>query len=140
MGAAARELGLRQDLQASRERLILAREEERRRLRRALHDEVGPAIAGLGLRTEAARRLVQTDPGVRQMRSWWYATGRRASSTTSDGWHTTCAHPRGRAGLAGALQQHARAVSSLTVTVTAADLGALPAAVEAAAYRIAIEA
>ncbi|MET0523042.1 MAG: hypothetical protein ABW156_13935, partial [Jiangellaceae bacterium] len=55
VSAAARELILRVDLQRSRERLVLAREEERRRLRRALHDEVGPAIAGLGLRTEAAR-------------------------------------------------------------------------------------
>ena len=141
VGAAARELGLRQDLQRSRERLVLAREEERRRLRRALHDEVGPAIAGLGLRTEAARRLVQTDP----------SGAADALVVVRDGTQGLVDDIRRLAydlrppaldelGLAGALQQHARAVPSLTVTVTAADLGALPAAVEAAAYRIAIEA
>src|SRR5690606_40430164 len=42
-------------LQHSRERLVMAREEERRRLRRDLHDGVGPQLAALTLRLEAAR-------------------------------------------------------------------------------------
>ncbi|GHO55878.1 histidine kinase [Ktedonobacter robiniae] len=43
------------DLQSSRERLVTAREEERRRLRRDLHDGLGPQLASLTLKLETAR-------------------------------------------------------------------------------------
>lgn len=38
-----------EDLEATRERLVEVRHEERRMLRRELHDELGPALAGIGL-------------------------------------------------------------------------------------------
>ena len=72
----ARQLGgalharlLHQDLQRARERLVLAREEERRRLRRDLHDGIGPALAGLTLKTETARALLPpgSDGASRQL-------------------------------------------------------------------------
>jgi signal transduction histidine kinase len=50
------------DLQAARERLVLAREEERRRLRRDLHDDLAPTLAALGLTAATARQLLQADP------------------------------------------------------------------------------
>ena len=50
------------DLKRSRERLVAAREEERRRLRRDLHDGLGPSLAGLSFGLEAARRLVDERP------------------------------------------------------------------------------
>jgi two-component system NarL family sensor kinase len=50
-------LGLRQDLQQSRERIVLAREEERRRLRRDLHDGLGPQLAAIALQLETVRDL-----------------------------------------------------------------------------------
>ena len=50
------------DLQRSRERLITTREEERRRLRRDLHDGLGPQLATLTLKLDAARNLLAHEP------------------------------------------------------------------------------
>jgi signal transduction histidine kinase len=46
------------DLQSSRERLVTTREEERRRLRRDLHDGIGPTLTGIALQLNAVRKLV----------------------------------------------------------------------------------
>jgi signal transduction histidine kinase len=48
-------------LQQARDRLVLAREEERRRLRRDLHDGVGSALAGARMLTEVVRRTVSDE-------------------------------------------------------------------------------
>ncbi len=53
-----------EDLKESRERLVLAREEERRRLRRNLHDDLAPRLAALALTASAAETLLSTDPSV----------------------------------------------------------------------------
>jgi signal transduction histidine kinase len=50
------------DLQRERERLVTAREEERRRLRRDLHDGLGPQLASLTLKLETARNRLANDP------------------------------------------------------------------------------
>jgi signal transduction histidine kinase len=50
------------DLQRSRESLVTTREEERRRLRRDLHDGLGPTLASFALRLNAARKLVRPKP------------------------------------------------------------------------------
>ena len=52
-------------LRRSLDRLVLAREEERLRLRRDLHDGLGPALAGVALGVEAARNLMDTDRRAR---------------------------------------------------------------------------
>ena len=52
------------DLQRSRERLVNAREEERRRLRRDLHDGLGPQLATLTLNLDAARNLLGQEPAA----------------------------------------------------------------------------
>ncbi|HEX5015621.1 MAG TPA: sensor histidine kinase [Candidatus Limnocylindrales bacterium] len=62
VGVAAHAALLTEDLRASRERLVTAREEERRRLRRDLHDGLGPALAAIGMRAGAAESLVRDDP------------------------------------------------------------------------------
>lgn len=51
-------------LAESRARIAEARDEERRRLRRELHDGFGPALAGVGLGLQASRSLLRTDPAA----------------------------------------------------------------------------
>lgn len=64
--AAALAQGLRLNvaLQRSREQLVLAREEERRRLRRDLHDELGPSLASQTFRLDAILDLPGHDPAA----------------------------------------------------------------------------
>lgn len=62
MGIAVHSVLLSEDLRHSRERIVTAREEERRRIRRDLHDGLGPSLAALSLQVEIARDLIATDP------------------------------------------------------------------------------
>lgn len=64
IGVAAHAVLLTADLQRSREQLVIAREEERRRIRNDLHDGLGPVLSGLKLRAETARNLVGDNPQV----------------------------------------------------------------------------
>ena len=64
IGVAAHAVQLTSDLQHSREQLVIAREEERRRIRNDLHDGLGPVLSGLKLRAETARNLVGDNPQV----------------------------------------------------------------------------
>ena len=50
------------ELQHSRTQLVTAREEERRRLRRDLHDGLGPVLGSLILQLDTARNLFKSDP------------------------------------------------------------------------------
>ena len=61
VGVAARTVSLADDLQRSRERIVTSREEERRRLRRDLHDGLGAQLAALVMQAGIAQRLVRTD-------------------------------------------------------------------------------
>jgi signal transduction histidine kinase len=61
VGVAVHATRLTADLQRSRERLVTAREEERRRLRRDLHDGLGPTLAAQTLKVGSARALYQRD-------------------------------------------------------------------------------
>lgn len=62
IGIAARTVSLADELQRSRERIVMSREEERRRLRRDLHDGLGAQLVGLIMEAGNARRLIRADP------------------------------------------------------------------------------
>jgi signal transduction histidine kinase len=61
-GAAVHAAKLTSDLRRSRQQLVAAREEERRRLRRDLHDGLGPTLASLNLKIDTARNQLKKDP------------------------------------------------------------------------------
>jgi signal transduction histidine kinase len=61
-GMLARAARLSAELQSAREQLVTAREEERRRLRRDLHDGLGPQLASQTLTLTTAARLIRRDP------------------------------------------------------------------------------
>jgi signal transduction histidine kinase len=63
-GAAAHAAQLTASLRESRERLVLAREEERRRMRRDLHDGLGPTLASQTFALDAAIDLLESDPSA----------------------------------------------------------------------------
>ena len=142
--AAARASSLATQLQASREQLISAREEERRRLRRDLHDGLGPSLGAVVLRIDTARNLAVDRPEdadrlLRQARDDVAA----ALSDVRRLVHDLRPPALDDLGLTGAVRQQAGRVLAPSVTVTVdADPGVedLPAAVEVAAYRIASEA
>src|SRR5207245_9003214 len=67
VGIAAHAVRLTADLQRARTRLVTAREEERRRLRRDLHDGLGPQLASQTLTLTAVRKLLRQDPEAAEM-------------------------------------------------------------------------
>jgi two-component system, NarL family, sensor kinase len=139
-------LKLTLDLQHSRARLVSAREEERRRLRRDLHDGVGPSLAAMVLKLNVLDATVD-DPSstelLREVREETKGAIAEIRRLVDD------LRPPAldEVGLLGALRQKAVSLSAhggdepLVVEVDGPDrLPPLPAAAEVAAYRIAMEA
>jgi len=144
-GVAAYAVRLTADLQRSRERLVAAREEERRRLRRDLHDGVGPQLAALTLKIETARNKLGGDPGARDLLSDLADRARAAVADVRRSVHALRPPALDELGLLPALRETAAQYgqAGLRVRVEAPEGGTLPplpAAVEVAAYRIAQEA
>jgi two-component system, NarL family, sensor kinase len=127
-------------LRASREASIAGIEDERRRLRRDLHDGLGPTLTGVAYAADAARNLLATDLAAadRQLAAVRSSTEEAIKEIRRlvDGLRPPALD---ELGLVAALRQHAAGLP-LPVTVTADDLPALGAAVEVAAYRIGVEA
>lgn len=64
VGGVVHTTGLVEELRAAQERLVAAREHERRRLRRDLHDGLGPALAGLGFQVDTIANLARSGQEV----------------------------------------------------------------------------
>jgi signal transduction histidine kinase len=147
LAVAVRATLLATQLGHAREALVTAREEERQRLQRDLHDGLGPALTGVVLKADAARRLAMSDP---QRAADLMGELRAETTATIDGIRRLVNELRPLAldglGLVGALREQAGALTRrvdgtpLRITVEAPALPRLPAAVEVAAYRIAMEA
>ncbi|HXH22500.1 MAG TPA: sensor histidine kinase [Dehalococcoidia bacterium] len=147
VGAAAHSVRLSQDLTLSRERLVSAREEERRRLRRDLHDGLGPRLASLMLKLEAATNLLTRDPAaVARLLGELKGQTQEALADVRRAVYDLRPPALDELGLLSALREHAsRSVGAgeggpAVRFLTPDCLPALPAAVEVAAYRIVVEA
>jgi signal transduction histidine kinase len=143
-GVAVYAVRLTADLQRARERLVTAREEERRRLRRDLHDGLGPALASVTLMADAARNLLAYDPAaadalLRDLKEQAQAATREVRRVV----YQLRPPALDELGLVPALQEQAAQYGQAGLRVSVAapqELPPLSAAVEVAAYRIAQEA
>jgi signal transduction histidine kinase len=142
-GAAAHTVRLNKDLRRSRRRLVAAREEERRRIRRDLHDGLGPLLASQTLTLDAVEKLLERDPD--QARNLIRALKAQSDSAVKDIRHLIydLRPPElDNFGLLTALKHTAERLSTPNFHVSIDQtemLPALPAAVELAAFRIAQE-
>jgi two-component system NarL family sensor kinase len=135
---------LSQELQRSRERLVAAREEERRRLRRDLHDGLGPILTAVTLKADAARSALAMEPN----RTEALLVGLRGDAKQALGDLRRVVYDLRPAaldelGLLGALRQQVDRFDRdrVATTLQAPEvLPPLPAAVEVAALRIVTEA
>jgi len=152
-GVAAHSVRLMDELQRAREQLVLAREEERRRLRRDLHDGLAPALAALGLTAAAVGELIPANPELATTVLAKLQSAIRASVGDVRRLVYDLRPPTlDELGLVEAIREQAakivaqprpraadKAALHVDVEVLAA-LPALPAAVEVAAFRLAQEA
>ncbi|WIM93593.1 histidine kinase [Actinoplanes oblitus] len=119
------------DLRDARERLVLTREEERQRLRRDLHDGLGPALMGMSMRVHTASTATELADDLRDC----VVEVRRLVDQLRP--------PALDDGLENALRTGCRKLTEggLTARLTVVgSLDGLPPAVEVAAYRIFAEA
>ena len=144
-GVAAYNVRLTQDLQHSRERLVTTREEERRRLRRDLHDGLGPVLAAMSFKLDAVYNLADRDAvAVRQLAVELKTQMLEALTDIRRIAYNLRPPALDELGLVGALREHIASCNQaqeLQITLEAPESAPpLPAAVEVAAYRIALEA
>ncbi|KAB8178769.1 sensor histidine kinase [Microbispora catharanthi] len=144
-GAAAHAARLAADLDRSRRALVAARAEERRRLRRDLHDHLGPSLSAVQLQLETIRDLAADDPdGAGELAdrcAVWLAGAVGDVRRIVDGLGPSALDDLG---LAEALRAQAAAFDrpglAVRLNLPAQGLPPLPAATEAAALRIVGEA
>ena len=145
-GPFAHAVALRRALDASRAGLVTAREEERRRLRRDLHDGLGPTLAGLTLGLDTARARSTGHPELQELLGKLKAETQRAVGDVRRIVYGLRPPALDEFGLVGSLREEVGRLKyeapALTVTLDVPDEGLadLPAAVEVACYRIVTEA
>ncbi len=145
-GPATHAVALRRALEESRAGLVTAREEERRRLRRDLHDGLGPTLAGLTLGLDTARARSAGLSELQELLGRLKAETQRAVTDVRRIVYGLRPPALDELGLAGSLREEVGRLRleapALAVTLDAPGdgLADLPAAVEVACYRIVTEA
>lgn len=142
---AAYNVRLTEDVQRSREQIVTAREEERRRLRRDLHDGLGPVLAAMSFRLDAIHNFIEHDPDqARKLTGELKAQVQTSLSEIRRIAYNLRPPALDELGLLGALREHlvsAQQHDGLRFVLEGPEtLLPLPAAVEVAAYRIITEA
>jgi signal transduction histidine kinase len=128
------------DLRASRQRLVAAQDQERRRLERDLHDGAQQQLVALAVKQRLAEGLVRKDPEkAAQMLADLQADTTEALDNLRDLARGIYPPLLADKGLPAALQGHARK-GHLPVTVETDGLGRYPQEVEAAVYFCCLEA
>jgi len=135
-------------LQRSREKLVLTREEERRRIRRDLHDGFGPTMAIHTLKLDTVLELLLADDPQTAVKYVEQLKGQTRQMVTDIRRLVYELYPSvlDELGLLEALRIHVAQMQGvqgkLTVMIAASPdpLPPLPAAIEVAAYRIVLEA
>jgi two-component system NarL family sensor kinase len=151
LAVAAHATALSAALQESRSGIVAAREEERRRLRRDLHDGLGPVLTGIAFKADAARNALEGTGAGTEVASGLLA-GLRADTTAAIADIRRLVYglrppALDDLGLIGSLREQTIRLGQrpdgggVAVTLDAPGrMPALPAAVEVAAYRIVTEA
>jgi signal transduction histidine kinase len=143
-GAAAQTVRLNAELVRSRAQIVNEREDERLRIRRDLHDELGPMLAAQGLKLAAARQVIRTKPGTAE--TLVDEVIQQSQQTVVDVRrlvHGLRPPALDQLGLVEAIRDLARNQNggpALEVRTPKNGLPRLPAAVEVNAYRIVLEA
>jgi two-component system, NarL family, sensor kinase len=147
LASSAYNLGLQQALRRALAQAVTAREEERRHIRREIHDGVGPLLAAALLRTETAMDMPPGCPSQAESLQKLHDLQRTALMDIRSLVEGLRPPALDHGGLLSALQQHADLSADMAVGNSPAvsfevvgDISVLPAAVEVAAYRIAQEA
>jgi two-component system, NarL family, sensor kinase len=128
-----------ENLQRARVASASAREEERRRLRRDLHDGLGPRLTGIAFTADAAR-LAASGDGATPMLDRIRDEAELAINEIRELAYGLRPPALDELGLVGAVKVKTDTFQGLPIDVEAGDLPSLPAAVEVAAYRIVMEA
>jgi signal transduction histidine kinase len=139
-GLVLRNVRLIEELRASRQRLVVAQDEERRRLERNIHDGAQQQLVALTVKLRLLEQIAGRDPArVAEMASQLQAATTETLEDLRDLARGIYPPLLADQGLSAALVAQARK-STLPVTVEAADLGRFPQDVEAAIYFSCLEA